>query len=269
MATYSTMPAADVESDDTPLLSRDVKINAKTLLGGAAAAAFILGMLAATAVTSSPGLRGAAFHSSSVERVQIKTASNHHMCMAVQGGKAAKKAKLVYEPCTTKTPGQVFDWDKANGQIRYDGMCVDFLGGGSATAGNNFGLYKCKKNDKNSNLIWAKNGDQTITLKSKFGGDTICMTAMQIYGGTKYIKGEACGADGVTKLQQWRLIDASTPVPPPTPSPATYDCPWSPKRQGKDKGCMSDSDCVWVGAKNTCSKCHKNPGQRSICGPSK
>ena len=90
---------------------------------------------------------------------------------------------------------------------------------------------------------------------------------MQIYGGTKYIKGESCGPDLVTKFQQFNLIPTSTPAPAPTPSPATYDCPWSPKRKGKDKGCMSDSDCVWVGAKNTCSKCHKNPGQRSICGP--
>jgi len=127
-----------------------------------------------------------------------------------------------------------------------------------------------KKGDRNSNLSWEKYGDQTIRLNSKFGGETIYMTAMQIYGGTKYIKGESRGADGVTKLQQWRLIDASTPVPPPTPSPATYDCPWSPKRQGKDKGCMSDSDCVWVGAKNMCSKCHKSVvGGRNICGPKK
>ena len=51
MASYSTMntiPAADVS--ETPLLQRDVKINAKTLVGGAALAAFVLGALAATAV---------------------------------------------------------------------------------------------------------------------------------------------------------------------------------------------------------------------------
>ena len=64
-------------------------------------------------------------------------------------------AKLVYEPCTTKTPGQVFDYDKQNGQIRYDGMCVDALGGASFTAGGNFGLYKCKKGDRNSALVVA------------------------------------------------------------------------------------------------------------------
>ena len=39
---YSTLlPSADVETE-TPLLSRDIKVNAKTLLGGAAAAAFVL-----------------------------------------------------------------------------------------------------------------------------------------------------------------------------------------------------------------------------------
>ena len=51
-STMNTVPAADVEAE-TPLLQRDVKMNAKTLVGGAAAAAFVLGMLAATAATSS------------------------------------------------------------------------------------------------------------------------------------------------------------------------------------------------------------------------
>ena len=37
MATYNTLPvSADVEADK-PLLSRDIKVNAKTLIGGAAA----------------------------------------------------------------------------------------------------------------------------------------------------------------------------------------------------------------------------------------
>ena len=267
MSSYSTINA-DVEAEQ-PLINAP-KRNVKALIGGAAIAAFVLGALAATAVTSSPGLRGAAFHSSSVERVQIKTASDHHMCMEVEGGKGLNKAKLAYWPCTTMTPGQVFEYDEKNGQIRYDGMCVDFFGGSSARAGNDFGLYKCKKGDRNSNLIWEKNGDQTITLKSKFGGETICMTAMQIFGGTKYIKGESCGPDGVTKLQQWNLIPASTPVPPPTPSPATYDCPWSPFGLGEDKPCTTDRDCTWLGSPaGMCSKCHKISGARAICGPYK
>ena len=51
MATYNTLPvSADVEADK-PLLSRDIKVNAKTLIGGAAIAAFVLGALAARART--------------------------------------------------------------------------------------------------------------------------------------------------------------------------------------------------------------------------
>ena len=127
-------------------------------------------------------------------------------------------------------------------------------------------LWSCSQ-DKHIASLWAKNGDQTITLKSKFGGETICMTAMQIFGGTKYIKGESCGPDGVTKLQQWRLIDASTPV---TPATATYDCPWSPFGMGKDKPCTTDRDCTWLGSPaGMCSKCHKISGARAICGPTK
>ena len=56
MASYSTMntlPTTAVEAE-TPLMQRDIKINAKTLVGGAAAAAFALGALAATAVASAP-----------------------------------------------------------------------------------------------------------------------------------------------------------------------------------------------------------------------
>ena len=40
MASYSTIPAADVETEQ-PLLKRDVKLNVKTVLAGAAGAAFM------------------------------------------------------------------------------------------------------------------------------------------------------------------------------------------------------------------------------------
>ena len=41
MASYSTIPAADVETEQ-PLLKRDVKLNVKTVLAGAAGAAFMV-----------------------------------------------------------------------------------------------------------------------------------------------------------------------------------------------------------------------------------
>jgi len=49
MASYSTIP----KTDEAPLLQRDVKVNVKTILAGAAVASFALGALAATAVSAS------------------------------------------------------------------------------------------------------------------------------------------------------------------------------------------------------------------------
>ena len=61
MASYSTMNTIPAAASETPLLSRDIKVNAKTLLGGAAAAAFVLGAAAATVVAPSAPTAPAAF----------------------------------------------------------------------------------------------------------------------------------------------------------------------------------------------------------------
>ena len=52
MKTYCTLPAAAAAEAEEPL-SREVKVNAKTILGGVAATAFVLGMMAAAAARSS------------------------------------------------------------------------------------------------------------------------------------------------------------------------------------------------------------------------
>ena len=83
-------------------------------------------------------------------------------------------------------------------------------------------------------------------------GKEVCITAMT----STQVQWRPCGRGYSIASQKWQIGDAPEP-----PSPA-FKCPWK-----KDKPCASDSDCVWVGGKNTCSKCHKNPGQRSICGP--
>ena len=69
--------AADVESE-TPLLSRDIKVNAKTLIGGAAAAAFALGALAATAVASAPQPAPAALYTAPRAPSPRPLSSNFH-----------------------------------------------------------------------------------------------------------------------------------------------------------------------------------------------
>jgi len=48
MASYATVPG-EAEAEK-PLLNRDLRVNLKTVIGGAAVASFVLGVLAATAV---------------------------------------------------------------------------------------------------------------------------------------------------------------------------------------------------------------------------
>jgi len=50
MASYATIPA-EAETEK-PLLNRDVRVNLKTVIGGAAVASFVLGALAAAVVSS-------------------------------------------------------------------------------------------------------------------------------------------------------------------------------------------------------------------------
>ena len=52
MASYATVPA-EAEAEK-PLLNRDVRVNLKTVIGGAAVASFLLGALAAAVVSGAP-----------------------------------------------------------------------------------------------------------------------------------------------------------------------------------------------------------------------
>ena len=60
MASYATVPAADLESEATLLVSKP-KTKTSLLVGGVAAAAFVLGVLSMTALRTSPSVRSAAF----------------------------------------------------------------------------------------------------------------------------------------------------------------------------------------------------------------
>ena len=52
MASYATIPA-EAEAEK-PLLNRDLRVNLKTVIGGAAVASFVLGALAAAVVSGAP-----------------------------------------------------------------------------------------------------------------------------------------------------------------------------------------------------------------------
>ena len=60
MVSYATVPAADLESEAT-LLNSKPKTKTSLLVGGVAAAAFVLGVLSMTAPRTSPSVRSAAF----------------------------------------------------------------------------------------------------------------------------------------------------------------------------------------------------------------
>ena len=60
MASYATIPA-EAETEK-PLLNRDVRVNLKTVIGGAAVASFVLGALAAAVVTVKNGLLAEGSH---------------------------------------------------------------------------------------------------------------------------------------------------------------------------------------------------------------
>ena len=62
MASYATIPA-EAETEK-PLLNRDVRVNLKTVIGGAAVASFVLGALAAAVVSGPARTNSAALYDS-------------------------------------------------------------------------------------------------------------------------------------------------------------------------------------------------------------
>ena len=170
----------------------------------------------------------------------------------VRRGTRSKNQQLSRATCQSKL-------NENKGQIRFnfegDEFCVDALGGGSFGPGGDIGLYKCKRNDKNAE--WSHTSEQAITLRSKFDGQTLCMTNTG-----KYVRGgTACSSlsdEGRASSAAWNFI-------PPSSTPYPEQCPWTGVRQ-----CMSDKDCNFFGAPkgNPCTKCHIGSGSTlNICGP--
>ena len=192
MASYSTMntvPAADVESE-TPLLSRDIKVNAKTLIGGAAAAAFALGALAATAVASAPQPAPAALYTaprapaafySAPHRAPAAFAahSSHNLQFKLDGseGKTGKclgvqdhnnvrdGTELIMWDCVDNAVGQEFTFD--GDRLMYDGKCATWSNTGVT-------LESCSS-DENQDIEVMFNKQYTHNIKFTGFGD-YCLT---------------------------------------------------------------------------------------------
>ena len=151
MASYSTMstiPAADVETEQ-PLLKRDVKLNVKTVLAGAAAAAFILGAAAATAMSASAAPKQMDFGASFFPVAKnIELASNHNKCIL-----SYDQGKPMQIHNCKKTEGQfkqIIGSGPSGTTVKYaayppNGLCLTALRGDADdfSAGMSFGMFRC------------------------------------------------------------------------------------------------------------------------------
>ena len=126
MPSYSTIPV----SEETLVKPQGKSI--KALVVGAAVASFVIGALAATAVTSSAARAPAALYE---HEAQIKMELFPNKCVAVADG-IHRGAPLKIENCKD-TPRQAFVADSEGMEIRVQGtdLCVALLGDFADTAG--------------------------------------------------------------------------------------------------------------------------------------
>ena len=102
MTTLETIP----DEEGAMLLNKPKSTGIRRLAAAAALASFVIGVLAATAVRTSPGRLASTNLSTVTVSVQIEDAETHKMCMTVQGDESKKNAGLVlYERCTGASAG--------------------------------------------------------------------------------------------------------------------------------------------------------------------
>ena len=165
MASYSTMntiPAADVS--ETPLLQRDVKINAKTLVGGAALAAFVLGALAATAVNPQAPVRSTAF--STKEIFEASELDPSEFAQLASGRSTIFRAPLPAKIYAADTP----PLDMPSDVFSYDSDDNTFVWKNPPFGGD--GIYNFDKEslaDQGLYKLWrdGAGGDYTVSLENK------------------------------------------------------------------------------------------------------
>lgn len=249
----NTIPDAPADEAAPLTAAPQSKTSIKGLVAGAAVASFILGLMAATAVTSAAAPRAPAAFSVRHSSVQLQTEGR---CLTARTHK--EKAFVDIKPCGYYPDSQ--SWDINGDQIRLSGtsLCLDGLGGSLFNTGRHdkFGLYDCK-DSVNQKFSWENGGLALSTpLNLKHPG-VLCVETR----GNDVVPAEKAKVS----CQSWEITDGPTPAPPPTPRPATptfKNCPWN-----YDKQCTNDSDCVSPGF-NDCQKCHIGSGSTmNICGP--
>jgi len=243
MASYSTMNtilAAAAEAE-TPLMQRDIKINTKTLVGGAAVAAFALGALGATAM-SSPAAQpapAALYASSSYDAswTNIELSRDTSKCLAGTDS----NVPLSVVDCAPHFG--VFEQDRyADGTftLKSSGLCVTALRDDSPEfeAGQPFGLFNCNDAYADYQLF------ESTGSELKLASSDLCITT----DGTEVLAAVCGGRD-----QSFRLVQ-SAPAPSPRPRPSPRPAPRpSSHKYPNGHSCKNNSDCK-------SGDCHKGDG---------
>ena len=235
MATYNTIPA--VAAGEELLLQKPKGRSMKALVAGAAAASFVFGAIAATAVTSQVYRTPAALTAGGYRtQFQLINDLGRKLCVGVNkkyGGYGGRGLEL----------------SKCNQAWQYEDDTLAGWGKMTHTVSTGAGeqtwcaeIYTGHRDDEKDGSIFA------------LGFWGLCMG----------IPGDGSGAlngvdtytvkcNGNDAMTQWQIVDGPSPAPAPAPAPSQTCTSWA-------KTCSVDSDCGYFGGwQSMCSKCALGP----------
>ena len=175
MASYATVPAVDLESEAT-LLNSKPKTKTSLLVGGVAAAAFLLGVVAAASISTAPskstslagGYDDDKPYPTTPAQIQLTSTMFHGrdlMCLDIPGGEGSIENGIglqiwecgdyntgwVEKKHTIPGPGTKFttiEWKES-------GYCLDACSGGSGgLEGQQLCLWQCDLTGNNPDQLW-------------------------------------------------------------------------------------------------------------------
>ena len=206
MASYATVPATDLESEAT-LLNSKPKTKTSLLVGGVAAAAFVLGFVAAASISTTPSVSTSLAGSYDDDKpyptipgqIQLDSTMERGrdwMCLDIPGGEGNIENGIglqiwecgdyntgwVEKKHTIPGPGTKFttiEWKES-------GYCLDACSGGSGgLEGQQLCLWQCDLTGNNPDQLWEFDRDfpgetddiNTIVhlRKSNPSGPVLCM----------------------------------------------------------------------------------------------
>ena len=106
----NTIPDAPADEAAPLTAAPQSKTSIKGLVAGAAVASFVLGLMAATAVTSAAAPRAPAAFSSKIHRQQIRMTHDDNLCLTVKNPYGKYGSSLSVDTCR-ESDSQLFNYD--------------------------------------------------------------------------------------------------------------------------------------------------------------